>query len=255
MRINDLEALLGVPRANIYYYEKEGLFSPNREENGYRSYSQEDLEKLRKIIALRKLGVSINDITALIDGTASLQVVLEENIQRLKSDITDLQGALKVCEEIRSKDLGMQSINGEELLSEIEGMESQGMDFSKLAGDILDFEVNTLLGRKEDPYEYRKHKGTIWKQMLVKFLIPVGAAIILCGFMSIHQSDDFQYGIRWGLKCAAILIAIDVIGIMIAYFIAKKSRKASNIFLWIVQYGPLFIINLYRWVQFFKNYY
>jgi len=43
MTIKEVEQCLGVPRATVRFYEKEGLLSPTREENGYRDYSQEDV--------------------------------------------------------------------------------------------------------------------------------------------------------------------------------------------------------------------
>ena len=40
MKINEVEAAVGVTKKNIRFYEEEGLISPRREPgNGYRSYS------------------------------------------------------------------------------------------------------------------------------------------------------------------------------------------------------------------------
>ena len=55
MKINEVEAAVGVTKKNIRFYEEEGLISPSREPgNGYRSYSQADVERLRRIKLLRK---------------------------------------------------------------------------------------------------------------------------------------------------------------------------------------------------------
>ena len=62
MTIKEIEALSGMSRANIRYYEAEGFLSPERRENGYRDYSEEDLETLKRIKLLRLLGVSLADI-------------------------------------------------------------------------------------------------------------------------------------------------------------------------------------------------
>ena len=43
MIIKEVEQSLGVPRATVRFYEKEGLLSPSRSENGYREYSEEDV--------------------------------------------------------------------------------------------------------------------------------------------------------------------------------------------------------------------
>ena len=48
MTIKEIEALSGMSRANIRYYETEGFLTPERRENGYRDYSEEDLETLKR---------------------------------------------------------------------------------------------------------------------------------------------------------------------------------------------------------------
>ena len=52
MTIKEVEQILNIPRATIRYYEKEKLIDPQRTENGYRDYSDEDVELLKKIIIL-----------------------------------------------------------------------------------------------------------------------------------------------------------------------------------------------------------
>lgn len=48
MKINEVEELLNTPRANIRYYEKEGLINVSRKENGYRNYTEEDIARLKR---------------------------------------------------------------------------------------------------------------------------------------------------------------------------------------------------------------
>ena len=56
MKINEVEQLVGITRRNIRFYEKEGLLAPGRDSsNGYRSYTDEDVETLNRIKLLRKL--------------------------------------------------------------------------------------------------------------------------------------------------------------------------------------------------------
>ena len=50
MTIKELEERTGMARANIRFYESEGLLSPARQENGYRDYSEEDVKTLEKIL-------------------------------------------------------------------------------------------------------------------------------------------------------------------------------------------------------------
>ena len=61
MKINEVEKLLDIPKATIRYYEEEGLIKPTRTEKRYRNYNEEDIWRLKTVIALRKIGVSIPD--------------------------------------------------------------------------------------------------------------------------------------------------------------------------------------------------
>ena len=49
MHIKDVEQRTGLSRANIRYYEQEGLVHPARRKNGYRDYSPDDLETLLRV--------------------------------------------------------------------------------------------------------------------------------------------------------------------------------------------------------------
>ena len=64
MRINEVAEQLGLSQRALKYYEKEGLLEVRRDENGYRNYSAQDLERLKKISLYRKLGIAIKDTTS-----------------------------------------------------------------------------------------------------------------------------------------------------------------------------------------------
>ena len=38
MKINQVEKLIGLSKHTVMYYEKEGLVTPRRDENGYRHF-------------------------------------------------------------------------------------------------------------------------------------------------------------------------------------------------------------------------
>ena len=61
MTIRELEQKSGLERANIRFYEKAKLLNPVRRENGYRDYSEGDLETLRRICLLRRLQFSVEE--------------------------------------------------------------------------------------------------------------------------------------------------------------------------------------------------
>ena len=66
--IKEAEALTGISRQNIRYYEKMGLLNPKRDAgNGYRKYDEEDIERLKAILLFRKLDMPLEEIHKLLD--------------------------------------------------------------------------------------------------------------------------------------------------------------------------------------------
>ncbi|XID93916.1 MerR family transcriptional regulator [Paenibacillaceae bacterium WGS1546] len=62
MRIQEVRKHLNVTRKAVEYYIEQALLRPSVLENGYRDFNQEDVEQIRKIMILRKLGLGISEI-------------------------------------------------------------------------------------------------------------------------------------------------------------------------------------------------
>ncbi|WP_077962527.1 MerR family transcriptional regulator [Ensifer adhaerens] len=68
MQIGELSERAGVSHRTIHYYERLGLVEPaEREGAGYRYYDETALKRLEKIAALKRLGLSLDEIAAVID--------------------------------------------------------------------------------------------------------------------------------------------------------------------------------------------
>ena len=101
MTIKEIETLSGLPRANIRYYESEGLISPKRAENGYREYSQADIDVLLRVKLLRALGLRIDTIKALAGGTLTLDDALDARLEELHAEQENLDAAGRVAAGLR----------------------------------------------------------------------------------------------------------------------------------------------------------
>lgn len=112
MTIKEVEERTGLSRSNVRFYEKEKLIEPSRNEsNGYRDYSDNDVENIKKIAYLRTLGISIENIRSVISEKMTLQEVIERQNEVLKGQITDLNKAKIMCEKM----LDEENISYEEL--------------------------------------------------------------------------------------------------------------------------------------------
>lgn len=68
MQIKDVEKLTGLTAKSIRFYEAKGLIDVKRnEENSYRSYSENDVERLKLIKLFRYLEFSVEEIKSLLD--------------------------------------------------------------------------------------------------------------------------------------------------------------------------------------------
>ena len=119
MTRKEIEELAGMPRANIRYYEEQGLLSPARSENGYRDYSTEDLKILQKIKLLRSLHMSMEEIKALHTGERQLSVVLEQQIRKLAANKAELDKAQSVCEIMYKDGSKYESLDAEKYLKNL----------------------------------------------------------------------------------------------------------------------------------------
>ena len=123
MTIKELEARIGMERANIRFYEKEGLLSPRRLDNGYRDYSEEDADLLLRIKLLRSLHLPLDEIRAVKEGKVTLISILDRQQQRLSSEEKEIALAGKVCREIREEGASFAKLDAEKYLRQIEEKE------------------------------------------------------------------------------------------------------------------------------------
>lgn len=116
MTIMELERRSGLERANIRFYEKEGLLTPARKENGYREYSEEDLQLLMKIKLLRRLDFSIEAIRSLISGNTNLEQALERRLQAIGMQRRELNATEQVCQEMRQDGAAFPTLDAQRYL-------------------------------------------------------------------------------------------------------------------------------------------
>lgn len=96
MTVNEVETRTGLDRATVRYYESQGLVSPARERNGYRSYSEADVQKLQKVRLLRALEFSIEDIRSMDADGSDFPDRLRARIRSLEAKSDSIEDAKRV---------------------------------------------------------------------------------------------------------------------------------------------------------------
>lgn len=116
MTIKEIEATTGLPRANIRYYESEGFLHPERGENGYRNFTQSDVDTLLKIKLLRQLGFSLEDIRACQKGEEELSAALARRLAELEQTRGALEETVELCRAMLHDSVRFQSLDAHRYL-------------------------------------------------------------------------------------------------------------------------------------------
>ncbi|MBM3554754.1 MAG: MerR family transcriptional regulator [Alphaproteobacteria bacterium] len=97
--ISGISARVGLSRATLLYYERIGLIRAKRQKNGYRVYTDRDLQRLRLLRLFQSGGLTLKECGACLDGRIDRDVLkgrfaaLESEI-RAKERSRDLLAAL-----------------------------------------------------------------------------------------------------------------------------------------------------------------
>lgn len=197
MKINEVEALVNITKKNIRFYEEQGLLSPQRNtENGYRNYSEEDVQVLRQIKLLRKLGVPIEEIRHMLTGTHTVGDGMRRHLVSLEREKQNLEHSISFCRNLQSTDASISTLDAEQILSEMETLEKGGATFkNKQLSDIrVQYVAPTIV------------------TLLMIALISAFIVLIIWGYLS-SPADAPPLWFLW--VCIAIFLAIGA-GVILA---------------------------------------
>ena len=99
MKINEVSKITGVSLRTLHYYDKIGLLVPAKLENGYRVYSNDDLNKLQKILFYKYLNFKLSDIANIIENNNDSLVILEEQHKLLLKEKQKIENVIKTIEK------------------------------------------------------------------------------------------------------------------------------------------------------------
>lgn len=84
MLLNEVAKKTGMTKRAIKYYEEQNLLSVQKNSNGYRNYTAENIDTLKRISVYRKLGISIKDIRQLLNHSDK-NILLKIYREKLKN--------------------------------------------------------------------------------------------------------------------------------------------------------------------------
>lgn len=109
--IGDVADLIGLSRDTLRYYEKRGILSSRRGENGYRYYTDQDISRMISILYQRKMDLGLNDMESLCTADNTIEQMSaimdsrlreeEQKIRLHRQNVARLQLTKADCEDIR----------------------------------------------------------------------------------------------------------------------------------------------------------
>lgn len=155
MTIKEVEDRTGLTRSNIRFYEKEKLIEPSRnDKNGYRDYSEKDVENIIKIAYLRTLEISIEDIRNIVSDKVPLAETIKKQTTAIQTQIEGLNKAKIMCERmLESGNISFDELQVEKYVADLDIYWSDhkpvfkldSVSFLYIWGSLITWAIITLL--------------------------------------------------------------------------------------------------------------
>ena len=164
-KIKDVSAQYDITARTLHYYEKMGLISSIRDDSsGHRLYDEAALTRLKQVLILRKMNISIRDIVQIFNANDSDAVlsVLERKADDIDNEVAILHElkeiVLEFIDQIKQADFGNE--NHVKLLydkaKEIETTLTSSNKIGELldTSDIVDDNLASIEVKIEDKQKY-----------------------------------------------------------------------------------------------------
>ena len=210
MKINEVEAQVGITKKNIRFYEEQGLLSPRRNsENGYRDYSEHEVGVLRQIKLMRKLGVPLEEIRNMQAG-GTVADGMRRHLVTLERERHSLEQSIQLCQSLKDREERLDALDANVLLEEMELLERAGTTFQDK--------------QKNDAKPVR-YVGAVVMALLTTALMAALIVLMVWGFTA-DPSDAPP------MALLAVLVAIPgviILGVLLALFQRiKEIRKGEE---------------------------
>lgn len=220
MKIGEAAEATGLSVSNIRFYERKGLLCPKRrEESQYREYSPEDVRRLKEIMLLRKLGISIESIFLLYEGQAEYAGLLKRQEEKLLEEMEELKGSVELCRLLETEG-PLFGLDVDHWLAYVHQEEENGKKFAsaeELLEDLAQF--SKFSSFRGDPYigKFFRRRYTAWMLAVLTVVLFLLAAV----------SSVLSGGGILG-KAAIIFWLLYLLGFFLDFFWFRRKRRRET---------------------------
>ncbi|WP_280446770.1 MerR family transcriptional regulator [Nocardia brasiliensis] len=91
-KVGELATETGLTVRTLHHYDRIGLVRPAERTNaGHRRYTESDVQRLYQVLALRQLGLGLDQIANVLAGTVAMVQMLAAHRDRLAAQVTAMQ--------------------------------------------------------------------------------------------------------------------------------------------------------------------
>ena len=210
LKINEVEAQVGITKKNIRFYEEQGLLTPRRNsENGYREYGDADVEVLRQIKLMRKLGVPLEEIRKMQSGGHTVGDGMRRHLVTLERERRNLEQAMEFCRLLKDREERLDALDAQALLEQMDRMEQEG---------------TTFMDKQREDTKAKHYVAPIVVSLLMTLLMVGVIALMIWGF-TVDPADAPP------LPLMVVLVAIPavvILGIYLALFQRVKEIQKGE---------------------------
>ena len=186
----EIAKLAGVTVRTVQFYDSKNILSPSElTEGGRRLYNDDDLIKLRSIILLKELGISLKDIAGIFEDESSkdvISLILGEQEKFLRKDMEDIKRRLELIASLKKELKNINDFSADELSGIADDMHSK-QKLRKVRRNILLFAL---------PLEFVEigcavywFKTGTWWPFAAWFVVQILAATFIMGYY--HRNVSF----------------------------------------------------------------
>ena len=197
MKIHEVEQAVGITVKNIRFYEEQGLLSPRRSRNGYREYGEEEVETLRRIKLLRKIGLPIEEIRQMQSGTHTVADGMRRHLITLERERGSLEQSMALCRRLKDREERLEALDAGARLEEMERMEQTGTTFEN---------------RQRQDARPVRYAGAVVMAVLVSAMMAALIAVMIWGYSTAPEDAP-------PLPLMAVFVAIPgavLLGVLLA---------------------------------------
>lgn len=128
-QVREVAQMAKVSVRTLHHYDSIGLLCPQKQENGYRLYSDEDLERLQSILYYRYLGFSLKKIAGLLERAEGGRLeLLQEQLGLMEAEQVRLSALIDTLRKTIKSQKGQIRMSNEEKFAGFTWQDNQEYD-------------------------------------------------------------------------------------------------------------------------------